>query len=179
MNYVNEQGEIIAYEWKTPFNHNTNEESNRVSLVCPEPTRTQQHQEQEANINTIVRNFGLTGQLPQIPLPPPLEEFADIFDFQSAMNTMAAAKHSFQQLPADVRDAFKNDPHNFVGTVDSMLAEQDPARRENNLGILRAMGLMVPEGPKVDRTTLGDVLAAIKENGGRNPPPDQGPPKTP
>lgn len=165
MDYVDHNGEVISgpYAFKTPFNHNTQAESAKGGQVNREPTKTQQHQAEEADINTIVRRFGVTGQLPQVPLPPSLEEFADIFDMQTALNVMAQAKASFMGLPADVRAAFNNDPAYFVSTVDTMLTDDDLARRDQNLTALRAMGLIVPKGPVADQTTLGDVLKAIKE----------------
>lgn len=177
MRYLNtDTGEWIEFEWKTPYNHDTNAESDRTGLACNDGTLTQQHMEAEANINTIVRNFGVTGQLPQIPLPPSLEEFADIFDFQTAMNIQAAAKASFMMLAPEIREAFYNDPHNFVSQVDAMLTETDKAVLENNLAKLRQMGLAVQPGPTPDRTTLGDLLTEIKKQA---KPPDGVPPNPP
>lgn len=162
--------------FKTPYNHDTNEESDKYALTCRDASMTQQSQAEEADINTIVRRFGITGHLPNIPLPPLLADFDEVFDFQTAMNTANLAKQSFMQLPADVRDAFRNDPHRFVSTIDNMLNVQDPAQREENLTVLRAMGLAVTPGPAVDKTTLADVIAAIKE---RNYREDDHPPKGP
>lgn len=154
-----------AIFWKTPHNHNTEAVTRSLALTCPEKTLTQQHQAEEANINTIVEKFGLTGQLPQIPLPPTLDDFGEIFDFQSAMETMLHAKNSFAQLPAHVREAFSNDPHRFVSQVDLMLAEENPDARDLNLRNLRALGLVVDPGPVADKTSLGDLLQAIKAQG--------------
>lgn len=172
MNYLDrETGEWVPFEWKTPFNHDTNEESQRTSTTCPEETLTQQHQAEEADINTIVRKFGITGEIPNIPLPPTLEEFSEIFDFQTAMNVQAEAKASFMQLPAEIRAAFYNDPHNFVSQIDEMLQEPDQAKRERNLEDLRLMGLAVQPGPVADRTTLGDLLKELQK---RSTPPEGG-----
>lgn len=175
MKYIDpETGEAIDFQWKTPYNHVVNDESLRTGLKCEDPSLAQQNQEAESNINTIVGRFLKTGLLPQIQLPPLLEDFADVFDFQSAMNTMAAAKHSFMQLPADIRSAFQNDPHNFVSQIDAMLADTDAERRKGNMAVLRAMGLAVEAGPVADQTTLGDVLAAIKKQtaSGGSPAPE-------
>lgn len=169
-------GEFIDFEWRTPYNHDTTAAAQLSGVENKEPSLTQQHQAEEADINTIVRNFGVTGQIPVVPLPPAIDEFADTFDFQSAMNLINEAKHSFSQLNADVREAFRNDPSYFVGTIDSMLNDTDKERREKNLQALRAMGLAVEPGPKADTTTLGDVLAAIKAQAPGEPP---GHPKTP
>lgn len=100
-----------------------------------EPTLTQQHQKEDADINTIVRRFGITGELPVIPMPPLNEEFVDVFDFHEAQNLIARANQSFNMLPADVRNRFGNDPARFV----------DFCSDEGNISELRKMGLAVPE----------------------------------
>lgn len=172
--YLTAEGELVELTWKTPFNHNTNAESERVGLTCNDPSKAQQSQEEEANINTIVGRFLKTGLLPQAKLPPTLDAFADIFDFQSAMNILAEARHSFMQLDPQVRNAFNNDPHLFVSQIDLMTNDPDQDRRAKNFEALRAMGLAVEAGPVADQTTLGDVLAAIKEQAtkGGSPAPE-------
>lgn len=163
--------------FKTPYNHDRDAESSRTATYCQEPTLAQQHSKEEADINTIVRNFGITGHLPQVQLPPTYEEFSEVFDFQSAMNQVLAARQSFDAMPAEVRDAFHNDPARFVGTVDAFLAEPDQAKRAHNMTLLRGMGLAVDSTP-ADRTTLGDVLKAIKEQGTPKAPPVANTPET-
>lgn len=172
--YLDRNGELIetgAPFWKTPNNHDTVAEAHKTALFCNDPSMTQQHGKEEADINTIVNRFLKTGLLPEIKIPPNYADFDDVFDFQSAMNQVAAAKNSFNALDAEVRDAFGNDPQRFVSTVNAMLEETDAEKREKNLGILRAMRLAVPKGEPVDKTTLGDVLKAIKEQGTPKEPP--------
>lgn len=173
---ITEDGERVPFEWKTPYNHDTNLEAMRTAHYSKEPTLTQQHGKEEADINTIVSRFMKTGLMPQIPLPPTYADYDEVFDFQTAMNAVAAGKASFAKLPADVRDVFRNDPQRFVSQVDAWLAETDPKKREANLETMRALNLAVPPGPIADKTTLGDVLAAIKEQGTPKEPPA---PKTP
>lgn len=165
--YLDENGEVHEIFFKTPFNHDTDLEAKRTGLECKDPSLAQQQFKEEADINTIVRRFGVTGQLPIVQLPPLLDEFGgdEIFDFQSAMNLLAKAKASFAAMSAEVRDAFQNDPHRFVSQLDAMLTDQDAKRKEHNLTVLRAWGLAVEPGPKADPTTLGDVLAHLKKSG--------------
>lgn len=165
--------------FKTPYNHNRDYESDRTALFCNDETLTQQHEEEQANINTIVRNFGLTGKLPEVRLPPTLDDFStEVFDFQTAMNTIAAAKDSFMQLPAETRSAFNNDPQLFVAKIDEWRHEPDEKERARHFANMRAMGLTVEPGPIADRTTLGDVLAAIKAQGTLGGTPAPKPPET-
>lgn len=169
--YVNEDGEILPISFKTPFNHNTNQESRRTALYCKDESLAQQHLKEEVDINTIVGRFLKSGTMPQIPLPPSYEDFDEVFDFQTAMNLIAAGKASFGAMDAEVRDAFHNDPARFVRQVDAWLGESDPELREKNLEYMRALNLAVPKGPKADDTTLGDLLRAIKEQGTSQAPP--------
>lgn len=179
MKYLNtDTGELIEFKWKTPYNHDTDLASLETSLACADASLAQQHQKEEADINVIFEKFKHTGLLPQIEPPPALEQFGEIFDMQTALNTIAEAKASFMQLDANTRSAFNNDPHTFVATVDGILSDTDDTRRGVNMSALRAMGLAIEPGPKADATTLGDVLKAIQEaNAPRGLPTPQTPQK--
>lgn len=176
MTYLSPEGEIKEIFWKTPFNHDTDQVALETGLVCLDPTRTQQQFKEEADINTIVRRFGITGQLPQTAMPPLLDDFGsdEIFDFQSAMNMIVQAKNSFAAMSAEVRDAFHHDPQRFVAHLDSVVNDPVEDRKKQNLSVLRSWGLAVEPGPKADPTTLGDVLAAIKAQGASPAPPANG-----
>lgn len=113
---------------RAPYNYDADEASQTTGLVCPEPTLTQQHQEEEANINTIVRRFGVTGQLPNLPVPPTYADFEDVFDFHSAQNLIRQAQESFNALPAEVRHRFNHDPAAFLEFVDTPGNEAELAR---------------------------------------------------
>lgn len=96
---------------------------------------TQQQFAEDADINTIVRRFGITGQLPQGVRLPTYGDFTGVNDYRSALEALEAAKASFMAMPADVRAEFDNDPALFVEFC------SDPA----NLPALRELGLAVPE----------------------------------
>lgn len=142
---IDENGERI-YQWtgkpffKTPFNHNTELESERTALTCNDPTRTQQNFIEDADINTIVGRFLKTGVLPPVRQPPSYADFMEVTDFQSAMNAINHAKESFMQLPAEVRNTFNNDPGQFIHYVDHCIETGD-------FEPLQKMGLGVPQPP--------------------------------
>lgn len=140
MNIDKSTGEIISPFWKTPYNHDTDAEAARTALHCKDPTKTQQHAKEESDINNIVDKFLKTGTLPQVPVPPTYENFGEIFDFQSAMNTIKAATDSFMALPGNIRARFQNDPATFVAYVDH-------CHETGDLDPLREMGLAVPKAP--------------------------------
>lgn len=106
-------------------------------LECKDPSLAVQSSYEETDINVIVNRYMRSGVLPQIPLPPTQEEFAEIFDFRDAMDMINAADRSFRALPAEVRRRFGNDPHEFVNFCSDM----------DNLPELRKMGLALPPEP--------------------------------
>lgn len=138
---VTEDGEIKDAEapnytpfFKTPFNHDTIKESTASGQFNNEPTKTQQHQAEEADINTIVRRFGVTGTLPQVPVPPTFGDFTNAETYQDQMNVIARANASFYGLPADIRSKFQNDPIRYTDEVNTALENAD-------LDALNKMGL--------------------------------------
>ncbi|AXH74136.1 MAG: internal scaffolding protein [Microviridae sp.] len=119
-------------------------ESVRTGLLCEDVSMAKQSFKEECDVNTIVRRFGLTGQLPENVRMPTYQDFEGPFDFQGAMNAIVAARESFQAVPADVRYRFHNDPEEFVAFC------SDRA----NLEEARKMGLVPPEELKVEPKPL-------------------------
>lgn len=148
--YIDKDGVPVAASataWKTPYNHSTEYEASRYATVNTEPSMTQQSQAEDADINTIVRRFGLTGRMKDIPMPPSVAEYSEIFDLHSAMNVVARAKASFLALPPDVRNTFNGSPENFVAYVDEAVSAGD-------LDQLREWGLAVPAAPPPPETPI-------------------------
>lgn len=120
-----------------PFNYDVMSVSDETGLRCPEEGRTHQSFKAEVDINTILRRFRLTGQLPENVRPPVFGDFSDIKDFHTAANAIAVAHEAFDAMPADVRKRFRNDPGAFV----------DFCLDGSNLDEMRKLGLAVPKGP--------------------------------
>lgn len=108
--------------------------SEATGLSCPEPSKTRQADAVDADINNIVRNFGVTGALPQGVRVPMYQDFDEVYDYRSAIEAVRAAETSFMQMPAQIRARFQNDPQAFVEYC------ADPA----NLPEMRELGLAVP-----------------------------------
>lgn len=100
---------------RSPYNYDVMEASDEAGLDCSvDKGRVQQSFEDETNINSIVKRFGLTGKMPE-NVPHVMQgDFEGIYDFQSAMDLVVAARESFMAMPADLRTRFHNDPHEFV-----------------------------------------------------------------
>lgn len=109
-----ETGEIFRPWFRTHYNYDMNSASLQSGLHCTDATRTQQQFAEEVDINTIVRRFGLTGQLPNNLRVPMVGDFSEVGDYQSCLNLLLEADDAFMQLPADVREQFGNDAGRFV-----------------------------------------------------------------
>lgn len=99
---------------RTPYNYDMNKASDESALGNFEQTRTQQHFKDECDINTIVRRFGLTGELPTGTRAPSYGDFSGVKDFQTAMNAVAQANEAFDALPSTWRKRFDHDPQKFL-----------------------------------------------------------------
>jgi len=119
---------------RNPYNYPVDLASLASGLVCEDPPRTQQHFKDECDINTIVRRFGLTGQMPDSPVIPHYGDFSEVFDFQTAQNAIAKAREDFMTLPARLRDRFNHDPQQLLRFV------EDPYNRKEG----EALGLFKP-----------------------------------
>lgn len=130
--------------FKGPFlrafgNYDVDAASDESGLKCEEPTLAQQHFADECDINTIVRRFGLDGELPVGVRMPTYGDFTGVVDYHSAANAIALANEAFDGLPAVVRARFQNDPALFV----------DFCSKEENRDEARKLGMLVPDVPGV------------------------------
>lgn len=122
-------GEIITLQFKTPFNHDTDAESNRTATYNEEPTMTQQQFKEECDINVIMERFGATGELPTNIRQPITADFVEAMTFHEAQNALLAAQESFMELPAQVRARFENDPAQLIEYMEADLGEDGNAER--------------------------------------------------
>lgn len=103
-----------AHFVRTPFNYDVDGASLATGWFSDQPSLTQQQFKDECDINTIVKQFGLTGKVPTSVYQPTYGDFTTIEDFQSALHSMQRATDSFMAMPANVRERFANDPARFV-----------------------------------------------------------------
>lgn len=99
---------------RNPYNYDYSEVSEATGLMCLDESLAVQSEREKVDINTIVRQFGLTGQLPDAVQAPQFGDFTDVGTYQEAMNAVIAADEAFMKMPADVRARFNNDAALFV-----------------------------------------------------------------
>lgn len=99
---------------RTPYNYDTDAASNESGLHCEDASLAQQHFKDECDINNILRQFNITGLLPEAPLSPRYGDFTGIGDYHTALNQVIAAEDEFMTLPATMRARFDNDPAKLI-----------------------------------------------------------------
>lgn len=118
---------------KTVSNINRKAWSDAHGLRCLDPSRTIQSQKDEADINVIVRNFGVTGKLPSAVRIPEYGDFDGISDYREAIEAIRLADEAFLAMPSELRLRLGNDPARFV----------EWCADSSNLEEMRKLGLAV------------------------------------
>lgn len=127
-----------------PFNYNADAISELTGFSTVGESRAHQSFKDECDINTILRRFKITGELPSGVRMPTYEDFTEVYDFHSAANAIAEANEAFDAMPAHVRARFKNDPAEFVAFCSD----------ERNRSEAEKLGL-VPAKPVLDSSVVG------------------------
>lgn len=126
--------------------------SDVTGLDCSESEdMAKQEFKEEVDINTLVRRFHITGEMPQGVRLPEYGDFVGVDSYHDAANAMAMANESFEAMPAEIRERFGNDPASFVEFC------LDPA----NLEEARKMGL----APAREIAQAEELAAAPKAEG--------------
>ena len=103
-------------QFRTPYNYDCKAVSN-VSVVFPSgypPSLTIQSQAADADINVMMKRFGVTGHFPQNPRVPSYGDFSGINDYRTAIEAVRAADVAFLEFPAELRARFGNDPQQLL-----------------------------------------------------------------
>lgn len=84
--------------------------SDLTGVFTGSETKVQQHFAVEVDINTIMRRFGVTKEMPLGSASGVYGDFSGVTDYDSAVERVAGARRAFMALPAAVRERFENDP---------------------------------------------------------------------
>lgn len=88
------------------------------------PSMTKQEFVKQCDINNIIKEFSLTGQISHINAQAAQGRFLDLpdnIDFQQSVHLVQHAQAAFAALPAAIRNRFHGNPAEFLAFV------QDPA----------------------------------------------------
>lgn len=135
---------------RAAFNYDVDAASDEAGIAFdPEEGRAQQQFRDEVDINTIVRRFGLTGELPENPR---IALYGDLTglpeDYRGMVEYVRGAEEAFMEFPAEIRKRFEHDPQRMIDFV------MDEKNRDEAV----SLGL-VSKAPEVPR----DAVKAIDE----------------
>jgi hypothetical protein len=109
---------------RSPYNYDVEAASNAAAVVPVGESLTVQSMSEDADINVLMRRFGVTGKMPDNVRLPEYGDFEGISDFATALHSVKATAEEFMRIPADIRQRFDNDPQKFLMYV------ADPANDE-------------------------------------------------
>lgn len=99
---------------RVPFRYDTVMVMEETSLHCEDESLAVQSDAEDADINTLVKRFHITGEMPQRVTPPLEADFVGTTSYQEALNLIRHAEESFMELPAEVRAKLNHDPGELV-----------------------------------------------------------------
>jgi phage internal scaffolding protein len=126
---------------RTPYNYDTDAASNESGLHCEDASLAQQHFKDECDINNILRQFNVTGLLPESALSPRYGDFTGISDYHTALNQVIAAEDEFMSLPAQIRARFNNDPAQLIEFLD----KSENFKEAQELGLVDIKPVELPQ----------------------------------
>ena len=97
-------------QFRSPFSYDVEAASNETAYVETMPSLAVQSMAEEADLNFLLKRFGVTGKMPDVVRLPNYGDFSHITDFRSAMDAVLSAEDDFMELPADIRARFQNNP---------------------------------------------------------------------
>jgi phage internal scaffolding protein len=87
----------------------------RVQLICKDKSLTQQHDKDRVDINKIMARATKKGMVDHINTAEPVYgDFTNVNDYHSALNQVLKAEAEFNNLSAEVRKHFQNDPAQLI-----------------------------------------------------------------
>jgi len=127
------------------------------AIECLDPSLTVQADRESADINFIVKQFGITGRLPYGVAVPEYADYSDIpNDYHLCRQFIDDLDDSFLEMPAPVRARFDNDPGLFLDFVNA----------SENYDEAISLGL-VPKKP--DLVAAGDKSVNVVDGSAHSP----------
>lgn len=127
--------------FRLPFDGLQSHYSTLSGLECGEGL-THQSFKDECDINIIIKRLDLSGFLHERGgRVPQFLDVSQVPDYHSALNQVIYAQSLFDDLPADLRTRFRNDPGEFVAFC------SDPSNAVEAV----SLGLAVPREPSPER----------------------------
>lgn len=145
--------DLTNYQGKPPLVNRPYSTRSRIPTPAgDEPSLTRQSFKDECDINKIMSKYIKTGEFFHLNPTLPQHGFAPDFDFSEAMEMVQKAQDLFDDLPANVRERFDQNPAKFIAFC------ENPANRPE----MAALGLLDPSDTSV-RVSRDDRLQKTTE----------------
>lgn len=142
------------HKYRAAYDGDPDRVGDSCATIFEDESLTQQSFSQDADINVLVKRFGLDKQqLPVAPIDPRYYgDFSNVPDLRTALDLVRDAENRFMDLPAALRARFDNQPGKLWAFVN------DPLNAEAciQLGLLARQepdptgGVAPPDPPKTD-----------------------------
>lgn len=126
-------------EWRYAYDGDEEMMSEETGLVCTaEEDKAVQSGKDDADINVILKRFGVSGSFPVPNVAPFYGDFTEIEDYQSALNRVKEADAAFAAMSSEIRNRFDNDPAKLFDFLDN----------SDNYDEAGKLGLLEPKAPE-------------------------------
>lgn len=132
--------------------YDTEEASNASAITIEGLSMTAQEMAEDADINVLMKRYGLLGTFPTNPRVPMQGDFSDLTDFRGAIEAISKATDMFMEYPAALRARFDNDPGKFT----EFCLQEENRDEMLKLGLIKAP----PPGPDGPTGTRGTTVPA-------------------
>lgn len=116
---------------RTPYNYDRREATIKSGLACLDDSLAAQDQKDDADINVLVKRFGITGKMPTTTRLPQSGDFTGVGTYHECLNAIKTAQNAFYELPASVRARFHHDPQELLDFVN----DEKNAQEGEKLGL--------------------------------------------
>lgn len=125
-------------KFRSPFAYDVKAASDEAATVPVGESLTVQSHSEDADINVIVKRFGLTGTMPVNHRVPEYGDYSQVGSYADALAVVRAADSHFMEMPAEVRSRFQNSPQIFLDFCN------DPANMQEMVKLGLAVAREVP-----------------------------------
>lgn len=124
------------FKWRSAYDGTEEAEGLAAATTFEDESLTQQSFKDDADINVLVRRFGLDKQPLPVEATDPryYGDFTNVPDLRTALELVRDAENRFMDLPAQLRSKFDNNPAKLWHWIN----DPDNGHEAVRLGLLRA-----------------------------------------
>lgn len=130
------------FKWRSAYDGSEEAEGAAAATSCEDESLAQQQFAEDADLNVLVRRFGLD----KAPLPVEATDpayygdFSDVPDLRTALDLVNDATNRFMELPPQLRARFDNNPAKLWHFVN----DPENASESVRLGLLKPVPTELP-----------------------------------